>query len=272
MPNSTLFCLLTCLFISAGEPFPSRAVAERMASSNAGAGSVAMWAEITEPVPANSKLPSLAKDADWCKDADDDACWRGFLVDLNGDGRQDLVAKFFFGGNDPDMADDRIFVFLASGSGFRRVLASKTDPNSTGEVFVFGPKECKNLGQYEGDRRAPRRLWIWDCKSGKYASKPRTEIPDPKATAKYDRQMKAAIMQTCVECCTMLFVADQPHACMGSPVLRDCRVKGIISENELMESVSAASAAKVEAKCPKAKRMRICHAACEKIVSDAPKP
>jgi hypothetical protein len=74
-------------------------------------------------------------------------------------------------------------------------------------------------------------------------------------------------MASCVDCCSMLFVAEQPHACERFPALRDCRAKGTITLSDLMRPISVASAFRIEATCPRQERTALCRASCQKALS-----
>jgi hypothetical protein len=71
----------------------------------------------------------------------------------------------------------------------------------------------------------------------------------------------------CVESCTDLPVATVPHACVGWPGLRGCKVGAAIREAEANEIIAPAVVSAAEKQCPKPTRTKLCTAACESAAS-----
>lgn len=225
------------------------------------------WEALSTQYLAGASLPSLGRDGAFCKDKPeepDDMCWEPQAADLNGDGRPDIVAHWRFTGNDPELADNTLLVFLGTPGGFKRALRSK---GNGGDVYTFGAPACRSLGQFEGQAQAPTRILAWECRDGHYPVRPRLVEPqDARSTAVRAKEHDRAV-RWCVECCTDLPVATVPHACVGWPGLRGCRVGAAIREAETNEFIAPAVVSAAEKQCPRPARTRLCTAACESAAS-----
>ena len=120
------------------------------------------------------KLPKLGKGNDYCAppyDEDTDSCFRPYVVDLNGDGIDDLLVVYFFTGNDETMNDKTVWLFLSTPEGYKQVLKTKTVIGNG--LYIFGDPKCRNLGEWDGQIKKSGKRWFWECKDGQYSSKPK---------------------------------------------------------------------------------------------------
>ncbi len=225
------------------------------------------WEALSTQYLAGANLPSLGRDGAFCKDKPnelDDMCWETQAADLNGDGRPDIVAHWRFTGNDPELADNTLLVFLGTPGGFKSALRSK---GNGGAVYTFGAPACRSLGQFEGQAQAPTHILVWECRDGHYPVMPRLIKPqDARSTAARAKEHSLEV-RWCVECCTDLPVATVPHACVGWPGLRGCKVGAAIREAEANEIIAPAVVSAAEKQCPKPTRTKLCTAACESAAS-----